>query len=123
MDGGCFGGHTRRANYVEQRHSRWNPANNPAKAICCDREQTERKFRPSGFRFRRCDAGVDQFLFQTGTLLKADEASDWNDIASKYEFAPALTIRRPTVQMTLARMKLGVISAAYAALRWVIVIM
>ncbi len=85
-DGAYFGGYVRPANFKENRRDRrlWQNQNGKRQSVVIVRERNGQSL-PAVFRSENAALSWIKSKINRGTVVNADEASGWNDLASKYE--------------------------------------
>ncbi len=85
-DGAYFGGYIRPANFKENRRDRrlWQNQNGKRQSVVIVRERNGQSL-PAVFRSENAALSWIKSKINRGTVVNADEASGWNDLASKYE--------------------------------------
>jgi transposase-like protein len=86
VDGAYFGGYVRPTNLKEDRIDRRKAENMSGKrqSVIIVRERDGRSL-PAVFRSEKAALAWIKARVELGTVVNADEASGWNDLASKYE--------------------------------------
>jgi transposase-like protein len=86
VDGAYFGGYVRPANHADQRRDRRKLANQSGKrqSVVIVRERSGNSVA-AVFKSEGAALAWIKSRLSNGTLVQADEASGWNDLASKYE--------------------------------------
>lgn len=86
VDGGYFGGYVKPGNIAKQRRDRRLLANQSGKrqSVIIVRERDGNSL-PMVFRSEASALSWIKSRIQPGTVVNADEATAWNDLASKYE--------------------------------------
>jgi len=85
-DGAYFGGYVRPANFKENRRDRrlWKNQSGKRQSVIIVRERNGNSL-PAVFRSEGAALSWIKSRINAGTIVNADEASSWNDLASKYE--------------------------------------
>ena len=85
-DGAYFGGYVRPANFKENRRDRrlWKNQSGKRQSVIIVRERNGNSL-PAVFRSEGAALSWIKSRINPGTVVNADEASSWNDLASKYE--------------------------------------
>jgi hypothetical protein len=86
VDGAYFGGYVRPANLADHRRDRRKLANQSGKrqSVIIVRERNGNSL-PAVFKSEGAALNWIKARISRGTIVNADEASGWNDLASKYE--------------------------------------